>query len=95
MRSSSAVVAVIGQTLAFCVIIRLSQAAATSIPRCEFDLESEKTVDTLVRCYSLKNLSLLESFIEDDRPVKVQVVNGPLDKFHLTSARSSSDYDGG
>lgn len=54
-------------------------------PRCVLDIEAG-TAEKLVRCYSLENLTLLERFIEDDRPVKVQVVNGPLDKFHLFSA---------
>lgn len=76
----------------FClVIISGLTTSANDTPRCEFALEP-RAVDKLVRCYSLGNLKLLESFIEDDRPVKVQVVNGPLDTFHLTSARA--DYDG-
>lgn len=78
----------------FClVIISGLTTPAIDTPRCEFAIEP-RAVDKLVRCYSLGNLKLLESFIEDDRPVKVQVVNGPLDKFHLSSAHASDD-DGG
>lgn len=64
----------------------LIEGQRENTPRCEFSLSSHT-----VRCYSLANLTVLERFIEDDRPVKVQVINGPLDKFHLGSARDFHD----
>lgn len=86
MGSSVWLTVVGGRALAvFCVISGLLPVVLLAdSPRCEFALEPH-AVDKLVRCYSLDNLTLLESFIEDERPVKVQVVNGPLDTFHLSS----------
>lgn len=57
-------------------------------PRCEFDIGAQ-AAEKQLRCYALDNLTLLEQFVSDGRPVKVQVVNGPLDKFHLFSARAN------
>lgn len=80
-----------------CVIILavifgvISGNVSAAGPRCEFELDR---VDKLLRCYSLQNLTVLESFIGDDGPVKVQVVNQPLDTFHLSSARTSATNDG-
>lgn len=83
-----------GSSVLVAIIIAVISGLVFAVsPRCEFALEPQ-AVEKLVRCYSLNNLTLLGSFIEDDRPVKVQVVNGPLDKFHLSSAHASDD-DGG
>lgn len=90
MRSS----VVVARALAIVILAVISGLALAENPRCEFVLENT-AADKLVRCFSLSNLTLLESYIEDERPVKVQVVNGPLDKFHLSSARAIAyDVDG-
>lgn len=69
-------------------VISASSLGAQQRPRCEFNLEA-RSPDKQLRCYSLDNLTLLEQFVADARPVKVQVVNGPLDKFHLFSSRAN------
>lgn len=77
-----------GSSFVLIVLVAVISGLGAERPRCVLDLEAG-TAEKLVRCYSLENLTLLERFIEDDRPVKVQVVNGPLDEFHLFSARAN------
>lgn len=66
------------------------QPVSHSRPRCEFEVEI-RTSEKSLRCYSLPSLTPLERFIGDGRPVKVQVLNGPLETFHLNSAVRSGD----
>lgn len=88
---------IIGKALAALTltVISISSAlAAGGPPKCEFDID-DRSADKFVRCYSLDSLAKLERFIEDDRPVKVQVVNMPSDKFHLMATTTTDDANGG
>lgn len=49
--------------------------------RCEVDLET-RSAERIIKCYGVYSIGDLEKFA-DERPVKVQVINEPEDRFHL------------